>query len=105
MSTDTGWSLAEEEWLIARREQEDALASEHMPLGDLMSATAASYHARGENCPWDCAGCPGNIAADEADAEAAWEALTDAERQEIADRAARYEAAEQARLAELAPPF
>lgn len=48
-------------------EQERADSSEWMTTSQLMSATSADYHRRGENCPWDCSRCPGNIAADEAE--------------------------------------
>lgn len=40
---------------------------EHASTSELMVATAADYHRRGENCPFDCGRCPGNIAAEEAE--------------------------------------
>lgn len=89
------------DYFEAQREREDALAFEAMTTGELMRATANQYHARGENCPWDCGSCPGNIAAEEWDAEQEWLAKSEEERQAIIDRVAAAEAAEAARVAAL----
>lgn len=53
------------EQAAASKERAEALANENMPIGELMSMTSAQYHRQGQNCPWDCGSCPGNIAADE----------------------------------------
>lgn len=52
-------------------EDERNSSSEHMTTAELMRATSDDYHRRGEGCPWDCSRCPGNIAADEAEARQA----------------------------------
>ena len=97
------------DYFEAQREMEDALACEAMSTGELMRVTASQYHARGENCPWDCYSCPGNIAAEEADAEAAnqewWDSMTSEEQADYMARIAAAEDAEAARLAELDLPF
>lgn len=36
---------------------DDYSISDTMTLPELMSATVADYHARGEVCPWDCGRC------------------------------------------------
>lgn len=41
---------------------------EHASTSEIMRETSFQYHQRGENCPWDCGSCPGNIEADEMEA-------------------------------------
>lgn len=39
--------------------------SENLSTSELMGATSRQYHARGENCSWDCGSCPGNSYAEQ----------------------------------------
>jgi hypothetical protein len=51
----------------------DASLDDRDYLPDTPRDVANWHHAQGQNCPFDCSGCPGNIAAYEAEAEDAWE--------------------------------